>query len=200
MAVSHKHLRLFDRLGVSASTLCAIHCAAMPFAMSVLPALGLGFLGGGAFELAMIAVSILIASFSLGSSYRIHGRLNALMVMTSGAMLLVFNFFGHESHSELVETLHPYIAAFAGLMIASAHWINMRLCKSCEVCEHDHEHPHDHDHDHNHAHGHTHGHDHSHAHSHEPSATHVHADGTCCDAKHDEVRETAAQRSIARSE
>jgi hypothetical protein len=166
MAYSYKSLRIFDRLGFSASTLCAIHCAAMPFVVSVLPALGLGFLGGGAFELAMIAVSIIIASFSLGSSYRVHGKLNALMVMTSGGMLLVFNFFGHESHSALVETLHPYIAAFAGLMIASAHWINMRLCKSCEVCEHDH--------------------DHTHGDGHEHSGAHVHADGTVCGVKHEE--------------
>jgi MerC mercury resistance protein len=173
MGLSFKRLRLFDRLGFSASTLCAIHCAAMPFLVSVLPALGLGFLGGGAFELAMIAVSIIIATFSLGSSYRLHGRLNALMVMTSGAMLLVFNFFGHETHSELVETLHPYIAAFAGMMIASAHWINMRLCRSCEVCEHEHDHA-----------------DHDHTHTHSPAApehseTHVHADGTYCAEDHE---------------
>lgn len=139
-----------DRLGLSASTLCAIHCAAMPFLVSVLPALGLGFLGGGTFELAMIGVSISIASLSLGSSYKLHRKLNPLMIMVSGGMLLVFNFFGHESHTELMESLHPYIAAFGGLMIASAHWINMRLCSNCEVCEHDHEHDEMHQHGHSH--------------------------------------------------
>lgn len=166
MALSNKHLRLFDRLGFSASTLCAIHCVAMPFVVSVLPALGLSFLGGGVFELVMIATSIVIASFSLGSSYRVHGKLNALMIMTSGAMLLIFNFFGHESHSPLVETLHPYLAALGGLMIAGAHWINMRLCKSCEVCEHDHDHEQTHEHDAAH------------------SSAHVHADGTVCSVDH----------------
>ena len=98
------------------------------------------FLAEGTFELAMIATSILIAAISLGSSYRVHRKLNPILMMISGGVILVFNFFGHESHSELMETLHPYIAAFAGLMIASAHWVNMRLCSSCDVCAHDHEH------------------------------------------------------------
>jgi len=94
-----------------------------------------------------------------------------LMIMTSGAMLLIFNFFGHESHSPLIETLHPYLAALGGIMIASAHWINMRLCKSCEVCEHDHD-----------GHDHTHGEDGKHGHEH--SSAHVHADGTVCSVDH----------------
>ena len=134
--------RAADRIGLSASTICAIHCAAMPLMLSALPTLGLGFLAEGAFELAMIATSIIIAAVSLGSSYRVHRKLNPILMMISGGVILVFNFFGHESHSPLMETLHPYIAAFAGLMIASAHWVNMRLCSSCDVCAHDHDHAH----------------------------------------------------------
>lgn len=153
-SVSSKYQPVLDRLGVSASTLCAIHCAAMPFLLSILPAIGLGFLANSGFEIGMIATSIIIGAVSLGSSYRLHRKLNALMIMASGSMLLLFNFFGHESHSHLTETLHPYIAAAAGLMIASAHWINMRLCDSCDRCAHDHDHDHAHGHDHQHHHAH----------------------------------------------
>ncbi len=149
--LSARYQPLFDRLGFSASTLCAIHCAAMPFLLSILPAIGLGFLAHSGFEIAMIAISITIGVVSLGSSYRLHRKINALMMMASGAMLLLFNFFGHETHSPLIETLHPFIAAAAGLMIASAHWVNMRLCSSCDQCAHD-EHDHAHEHGHNHAH------------------------------------------------
>ena len=81
------------------------------------------------------------AALSLGSSYKVHRRLNPILMMISGGVILLFNFFGHESHSDLMESLHPYIAAFAGLMIASAHWVNMRLCSSCEVCAHVFAHP-----------------------------------------------------------
>jgi hypothetical protein len=132
--------KLLDRLGFSASTICAIHCALMPFALSVLPVLGLGFLAHGAFELGMIIASAIIGTVSLVSSYRLHQRLNPILIMASGALVLLFNFFGHGSHSPLIETLHPYLAAFGGLMIATAHRINMKLCRSCEVCAHDHVH------------------------------------------------------------
>lgn len=124
-----------DRLGISASTLCAIHCLALPLLISILPAIGLGFFVETPFEGVMIATSITIAAISLGSSWRLHRRWNALMMMTSGALLLIFNFLGHESHAPVIETLHPWIAGLAGLMIASAHWINLRICRSCTACD-----------------------------------------------------------------
>jgi hypothetical protein len=140
--LSHRQL---DRLGFSASTICAIHCAVMPFALSVLPVLGLGFLAHGTFELVMILISATIGTVSLTTSYRLHRKLNPILIMISGAVILLFNFFGHDSHSALAETLHPYLAAFGGLMIATAHRINMRLCDSCDRCAHDHEHAHEHE-------------------------------------------------------
>ncbi len=123
-----------DRLGLSASTLCAIHCLTLPLLLSVVPAVGLGFLVDSAFESGMIAATIVIALASLGSSWRLHRRWNALMIMTSGALLLLFNFYGHESHTPLIEELHPWIAGLGGLLIASAHWINIRLCRACLQC------------------------------------------------------------------
>jgi hypothetical protein len=130
---------MLDRIGISASLLCAIHCAALPLALAVLPLAGAHILLGGTIELVMIGVSAVVGVASLGSSYRVHGRLNPLLIMAAGATILVANFVGHDSHSELAEALHPYIAAVAGLMIATAHRINMRLCASCETCEHDHD-------------------------------------------------------------
>lgn len=137
--LSTRSHRILDRLGFSASTICAIHCAAMPFLFSVLPVLGLGFLSHGTFELVMILLSALIGAVSLGTSYRLHQRWNPILLMVSGALIMLFNFFGHESHSALAETLHPYLAGFGGLMIATAHRINMKLCDSCEVCVHEHD-------------------------------------------------------------
>jgi hypothetical protein len=46
-------------------------------------------------------------------------------------------------------------------MIASAHWINMRLCDSCDHCAHEH--------GHEHAHTHAHGEACHHAGEHEPT-------------------------------
>lgn len=125
---------------MSASTICAIHCVALPFALTFLPVFGIGFLAHGTFEIVMISISLLIGSISLGSSYRVHGRLNPILMMISGVSILLFNFFGHGSHIGLAETLHPYLAGFGGLMVAAAHRVNMKLCASCDICAHDHAH------------------------------------------------------------
>ena len=39
-----------DWLGIGASVLCAIHCAAMPFVVGLLPLIGLSFLADPAFQ------------------------------------------------------------------------------------------------------------------------------------------------------
>ena len=129
--------RFLDRLSISASLICAVHCAVLPLAITILPLVGLGFLAHGAFELGMILLSILIGTLSLGTSYRLHRRLNPILMMISGGVILLFNFIGHESHSELAETLHPYIAAIGGLMVVAAHRVNMKLCSACDRCAHE---------------------------------------------------------------
>ncbi|MCE7933359.1 MAG: MerC domain-containing protein [Chlorobi bacterium CHB2] len=70
MAHTHAHTasrtsQLLGRLGLSASTICAIHCMAMPFLLGVLPTLGLGFLASGWFELAMIGISVVLGAITL---------------------------------------------------------------------------------------------------------------------------------------
>jgi hypothetical protein len=142
VTIRSRRQMLLDRIGISASLLCAIHCAALPLALAVLPLAGTHALLGGTVELVMIAVSAVVGTLSLGSSYRVHRRLNPIVIMAAGATILVANFVGHDSHSELAEILHPYIAAVAGLMIATAHRINMRLCAACETCEIDDGHTH----------------------------------------------------------
>jgi hypothetical protein len=86
----------------------------------------------------MIGLSIVVGAVSLGSSYRTHRTLNPLLMMMSGAVVLVFYVIGPESHSALAETLHPYLGGLGGMMILFAHRVNMRLCASCRSCAHEH--------------------------------------------------------------
>ena len=139
-SVGPRTLRMLDRIGISASLLCAVHCALLPLALVLLPLAGAHILLDGSIELVMIVVSATVGVASLGSSYRVHRRLNPILMMAAGATILIANFAGHDSHSALIETLHPYIAAVGGIMIAFAHRINMRLCADCERCAGDHDH------------------------------------------------------------
>ena len=51
-----------DWIGVAASLLCAIHCAAMPFVVGFLPLLGLSFLADPSFHQWMVAVCLALAA------------------------------------------------------------------------------------------------------------------------------------------
>ncbi len=117
-----------DRLGITASTLCAIHCAVLPFVITVLPIWGMGFLANEAVEITMIAVSLVLGVWSLSSGYRKqHQRIMPLLVLILG---FIFIAFGHFSD---LEALEPVLIPLGGFTIALAHYLNLRLLKTCPV-------------------------------------------------------------------
>lgn len=63
-----------DWAGIIASIGCAIHCAAMPFAIAFLPMLGLSFLANGSFHKVMVGVCSLLALAAFIPGWRLHGR------------------------------------------------------------------------------------------------------------------------------
>lgn len=117
-----------DRLGITASTLCAIHCAALPFVITVLPMWGMGFLANEAVEITMIAISLVLGVWSLSSGYRKqHQRITPILVLILGFICIAF---GHFSG---LEALEPVLIPLGGFTIAVAHYINLRLLKTCPI-------------------------------------------------------------------
>ncbi|WP_316848333.1 MerC domain-containing protein [Pedobacter psychrodurus] len=121
-----------DRIGITASTLCAIHCAALPFLITVLPMWGMGFLANEMVEIAMIGVSLILGVWSLSSAYRKqHHRIIPIAILVTGFGCIAF---GHFSGIELLE---PILIPLGGFTIAAAHYINLKMLKSCPL---DHQH------------------------------------------------------------
>jgi len=117
-----------DRIGITASTLCAIHCAALPFLITVLPLWGLGFLANEAVEITMIALSLVIGIWSLSSAYRKqHRRITPILVLITGFACIAL---GHFSG---IEWLEPILIPIGGFTIAAAHYINLRMLKTCPL-------------------------------------------------------------------
>lgn len=86
-----------DWAGVVASVGCAIHCAAMPFAIAYLPALGLSFLAGDAFHKWMAVACFAIALTAFIPGLRKHGRLTPVLIGTTGLVLIAVAAFGFAS-------------------------------------------------------------------------------------------------------
>ena len=116
-----------DKLGITASTVCAVHCAILPFLFTLLPLWGLEFLATPALEISMILLSLLIGVWALSTSYRkVHHNLYPMVILALGfgAILL-----GHFSG---IETLEPILIPLGGFTIAGAHFFNLKLAKSCK--------------------------------------------------------------------
>tara|TARA_B100000700_G_scaffold33822_1_gene32673 strand:+ start:30917 stop:31477 length:561 start_codon:yes stop_codon:yes gene_type:complete len=85
-----------DWLGVCASIGCAIHCAAMPFAISYLPALGLSFLADEAFHKVMVFFCLFIAIYAFIPGLIKHRKWAPVLFGTVGLMFITFAAFGIE--------------------------------------------------------------------------------------------------------
>lgn len=114
-----------DFAGFTASLLCAIHCAALPFLLSMAPLAGLQFLDNPWIEYAIILLSFFIASSALIHGYSQHHHKSlALSVAIAG---FVFIALGHTIVSEQME---GYFTASGGVLIAVAHVINWKQINS----------------------------------------------------------------------
>jgi len=120
-----------DQMGAAASLACAAHCAAMPLLIGLLPLAGLGFLAEERAEWALAGLSIGVGSLRLIPSYaRKHRQWRPLLLFAFGAGLIIAVRLLTEDGSRL-EAPAMVIGA---LLIACAHVVNQRLCRSCAAC------------------------------------------------------------------
>ncbi|MDB4775508.1 MerC domain-containing protein [bacterium] len=82
-----------DWIGVAASLLCAIHCAAMPFVVGFLPLLGLSFLADPSFHQWMVAVCLAMALVAFVPGWRRHHRAVPAIIGVLGLSLISFAAF-----------------------------------------------------------------------------------------------------------
>jgi uncharacterized membrane protein len=121
-----------DRYGMALSIGCAIHCAALPIGMSLFTASGLAWIVGPPFEWAILAGTFLLGSWRLIKSFVEHRNPTTLFLFGAGlifiaaAKMIRFNFPYNEA----------WFMAAGGLLIATAHFRNLRLCACGPVHAH----------------------------------------------------------------
>ncbi len=117
-----------DFLGFSASMLCAIHCAALPFLLTLAPLAGLQFLDNHWIEYSIILVSLVIASNALAHGYRRHHK-NVLPLIIAGMGFMLVG-IAQVMHGELLEVL---LMTAGGTTIAISHLVNWRYINKSKV-------------------------------------------------------------------
>jgi len=120
-----------DRLGAAASLLCAIHCAALPFVLALLPALSLGFLADHGFERAFIICASVLALTMAVYGYRRHRAARVFALLMPGLSMLWIGGFAFDlGHATL---WHSLFMVAGGTCVALAHVANLRLARTHEL-------------------------------------------------------------------
>ncbi|MEP1445747.1 MAG: MerC domain-containing protein [Paraglaciecola sp.] len=122
-----------DRLSISASTVCAIHCAAMPTILALFPTLSFLPSDDHAFHEALVWLIVPMSLLAVFMGCKKHKDKAVLIGILSGLTLLVSTaFFAHDLVGEVGEKVATVVATF---ILAIAHWRNYSLCRK-RSCHH----------------------------------------------------------------
>jgi len=118
--------KFWDRIGISASILCVVHCLATPFLVIFLPLVGAS-LAHAWFHALIIAIVVPVAVWALWNGYRVHRHSTMLWYAGFGFLFIGLSvLLGHDH--DLIEK--AFMIA-AGLLLGYAHFLNLRARRSC---------------------------------------------------------------------
>lgn len=115
---------LLDRLAISASALCLIHCLVTPVLLLALPIVASTMMADGEFHILMVAFVLptSLAAFYLG----VRRHRNRAIALLGAAGLLILVFAALMGHDLLGETGEKAATVAGSLLLASAHVRNYR--------------------------------------------------------------------------
>lgn len=118
----------FDHIAIALSTICIVHCLAVPVLVAVLPVLAIS-LGGGHFHGLMLWLVVPTSVLGFGLGVRVHRQLRIPALGAVGvAALAAAALWGHSRWSEPLEVS---ISVAGSIALAIAHWMNFREVRSC---------------------------------------------------------------------
>jgi hypothetical protein len=123
-------IRLFDILGMGASSLCMLHCLLMPVVAGFLPLIGARFLDSPDTHRFLAGFVILFCVFAIVPGYFKHRSLKVLLPMLAGLSLVLFATFACEEL--LGECWELPLISVGNLLVITAHACNRRE----HICDH----------------------------------------------------------------
>ena len=131
--VETKYIGALDKIAVSTSAMCALHCMCLPLLLGFFPAVGATFFGEESFHVLLLWCVIPLSIISLSIGCRKHNDKFVATLGVVGLTLLSFvAFFGHEILGEDGERVGTLLGA---IIIAGGHMRNYALCRRVE-CDH----------------------------------------------------------------
>ena len=129
--------KIIDNLGITISSVCAIHCVLLPAIFIIAP---YSFLASHEFHETLIYFILPCAAIAFVLGCRKHGDLKVAVMGTLGVILLASSLLFHEifhaeEHSE--ELITVLITIAGSIMLILSHLRNRKLCLKEEFACHE---------------------------------------------------------------
>jgi MerC mercury resistance protein len=130
MTVSH----YLDRIAISLSAICIVHCLAVPLIVAILPIAALGFGAESHFHAIMLWLVVPVSIIGLIMGYRVHHRSGIVALGIVGVTVIsIAAIVGHRQWAVSTEIL---VSVVGSLLLAGAHWTNFVVVRKIHVHHH----------------------------------------------------------------
>ncbi|MEE2714774.1 MAG: MerC domain-containing protein [Verrucomicrobiota bacterium] len=121
----------YDRIGMVASSLCAVHCILMPWVIMVMPVVAGTVLTNVTAENVFVGVSICLAALCGFSGCRKHGQWLVMGVMGAGGLILMGARLTapHLCHVEHINWSNALCSTWGGGLVAASHYLNLKYSR-----------------------------------------------------------------------
>ena len=131
----------FDKFAIILSTICAIHCIALPILAIFLPLLSATIVHGSTlhefwFHQFILIFILPISLFALVTGYRCHSQLTPIIIGAVGLLILVFTAITAEtliSRHILPHSSEIILTIIGGITHAIGHILNLIATRSMRV-------------------------------------------------------------------
>ncbi len=123
-------MRPLDRIGISLSALCALHCLLTPVVILFLPLMARYYLAHPYFHLGMAALILPIGLFSFVKGVKVHGEWSILIFGCLGLVLV--GLLPVLFHSRLSASTEPLVMVIGSALLIFAHWRNRVAYHRCD--------------------------------------------------------------------
>ena len=124
-----QHSRVFDRIAITLSAICIVHCLAVPLLVGLLPIAAISFGDNQHFHELMLwlVVPTSLVGFSMG--FGVHRRVGIVLTGALGVVVLwLVAIYGHGVWRTDVEVV---VSVAGSLVLGGAHWMNFRAVRRC---------------------------------------------------------------------
>ena len=133
MTITNKYR--VDGIAISLSFLCALHCLFVPSFVILAPSfLSLAF-DNEFIHYLILVLAVPISIFALSIGYKTHKNLSMFLIGFLGLSILLFALF--YGNSVFGETGEKGLTLLGSIIVASAHFRNLKVCKKLDCECHD---------------------------------------------------------------